>query len=250
MELNLTRIKPYGDTLNDGIVQMSFTLPVNHSEEADEAARQLVIKMGFEEPQVVFSSDIGKGFSYFLVYAKTKESIDISNIKVEKVRVKVMDQDEINNFIKDNFGRKINVVGACIESDAHTVGIDAIMNMKGYNGYKGLESYKEINAVNLGSQITCEELISKAIEIKADAVLVSQVVTQKDIHIANLTKLIEIMEAEGIRDKLITIVGGPRITHQLAQELGYDAGFGPGTYAINVASYIVQEMKRRQEEVN
>ena len=45
-------IKPYGDTLNDGKVQLSFTLPVPWSEAADEAARQLVVKMGFADVQV------------------------------------------------------------------------------------------------------------------------------------------------------------------------------------------------------
>ncbi len=248
MDVDLKMVKPYGDTMDDGAVQLSFTLPIDYSDEAVEAAKQLVGKMGFDEPKVVFSKDIGKGFSYFIVYGRSKESIDVTNVRVEKIKVIVMEKAEIESFIKVNFGRHLNVVGACIESDAHTVGIDAIMNMKGYNHHKGLESYKGINAYNLGSQVTCEELVAKAIEIEADAILVSQVVTQKEIHITNLTRLIEILEAEGIRDKVILAVGGPRIDHQLAQELGYDAGFGPGTYAENVASYIVQELKRRKRE--
>ncbi|MFR2966003.1 MAG: hypothetical protein ACLTK0_06255 [Anaerovoracaceae bacterium] len=57
-------------------------------------------------------------------------------------------------------------------------------------------------------------------------ILVSQTVTQKDIHIKQLTKMVELVEAEGIRDKVILTCGGPRISHELAQELGYDAGFG------------------------
>lgn len=250
MEVNLTKIKPYGDTLDDGAVQLSFTLPIDYSDEAVEAARLLVQKMGFDDPKVVFSRDIGRGFSYFIVYGKAKESIDVTKVKVQKLKVNVMEKGEIEDFIKKNFCRNLNVVGACIESDAHTVGIDAIMNMKGYNGHKGLESYKGINAYNLGSQVSCEELAAKVIELKADAVLVSQVVTQKDIHIANLTKLVEILEAEGIRDQVLLVVGGPRIDNKLAQELGYDAGFGPGTYAEDVASYLVQElMKRKREEI-
>jgi beta-lysine 5,6-aminomutase beta subunit len=247
-QADLTRIKPYGDTLNDGAVQLSFTLPVEFGDEAVEAARQLTAKMGFLEPRVVYAKSIGTGFSFFVVYGKASQAVDFTKIKVEKVKVTVMAKKEVESFIKGNFGRSLNVVGACIESDAHTVGIDAIMNMKGFNGHKGLESYKGINAYNLGSQVSCEELVAKAMEIKADAILVSQVVTQKDIHVQNLTKLIEIMEAEGIRDKVILVVGGPRIDHQLAQELGYDAGFGPGTYAENVASYVVQELKKREKE--
>ena len=81
--------------------------------------------------------------------------------------------------------------------------------------------------------------------MKADALLVSQIVTQKNVHLANLTRLVDILEAEGVRDKLVLVVGGPRISHELAKELGYDAGFGPNTYAEDVASFVVQEMKRR-----
>ncbi|HQK54654.1 MAG TPA: OAM dimerization domain-containing protein, partial [Sedimentibacter sp.] len=33
-KVDLTKIKPYGDTLNDGMVQMSFTLPVPYGDEA------------------------------------------------------------------------------------------------------------------------------------------------------------------------------------------------------------------------
>ena len=119
------------------------------------------------------------------------------------------------------------------------------MNMKGFNGHKGLESYHKIQAVNLGAQVGSDEFVSKALALKADALLVSQIVTQKNVHLANLTRLVDILEAEGVRDKLVLVVGGPRISHELAKELGYDAGFGPNTYAEDVASFVVQEMKRR-----
>ncbi|MGL6169301.1 MAG: hypothetical protein ACRC0Y_13540, partial [Fusobacteriaceae bacterium] len=49
--------------------------------------------------------------------------------------------------------------------------------------------------------------------------------TQKDVHIKNLVELIELLEAEGLRDKMLVICGGARITHELAKELGYDTGF-------------------------
>jgi hypothetical protein len=69
-KVDLTRIKPYGDTLNDGMVQMSFTLPVPYGDEANEAAKQLVEKMGFDDPAVVFSKDLGVGYTYFVIYGK------------------------------------------------------------------------------------------------------------------------------------------------------------------------------------
>lgn len=244
-KVDLTKVKPYGDTLNDGMVQMSFTLPLPYGDEASEAARQLVAKMGFEEPAVVYSKDLGIGYTYFIMYGKCSHSIDYTTIEVPKVDVEFMEKDEVEQYIKDNIKRDVVILGACTGTDAHTVGIDAIMNMKGFDGNYGLERYKGIEAINMGSQVLNEELIAKAVEVKADAILVSQVVTQKDVHIQNLTNLIELLEAEGLRDKMIVICGGPRISHELAQELGYDAGFGTGTFANHVATFVVEEMVKK-----
>ena len=44
---------------------------------------------------------------------------------------------------------------------------------------------------------------------------------------------------------MILLLGGPRIDHKLALELGYDAGFGPGTKPSDVANYLVGEVLRR-----
>lgn len=243
--IDLHNIKPYGDTLDDGMVQLSFTLPIPLTSVAKEAARQLITGMGLEEVAVAHSESISDTFSFFIVYGKCKQGVDVTGIVVPEVALDVLSKKEVDDFINNHLKRKLNIVGACIESDAHTVGIDAIMNIKGFNGHKGLESYHEINAVNMGAQVTCEEVIRKAYEIKADAILISQVVTQKNIHITNLTKLVDMLEAEGLREKVTLVVGGPRISHELAKELGYDAGFSSNTYAEHVASFIVQEVKRK-----
>lgn len=244
--VDLKNVKPYGDTMNDGMTQVSFTLPVPHGEEASEAAKMLAKKMGLLEPSVVFSKDLGIGYTYFIVYGKCQHTVDYTSIKVTKVEVDTMDRLECEAYIKENIKRDVTIVGACSGTDAHTVGIDAIMNMKGFHGHFGLERYHGINAINLGSQVPNEVLIARAIEEKADAILVSQIVTQKDVHIKNLTNLVELMEAEGIRDKVILACGGPRISHELAQELGYDAGFGAHSYAEDVASFVLTEMVKRK----
>ncbi len=244
-QLDLTKIKPYGDTMNDGLMQFCFTLPVPCCDESKEAAKQLLIKMGMEEPQVVHAEDLGVGYTMFMMYAKCMHTVDYTQIEVPKVDSDVMDKYEVEAFIKANFDRDIVIVGACTGTDAHTVGIDAIMNMKGFDGHYGLERYEGIVAHNLGAQVPNEELVAKAIELGADAIIISQIVTQKDVHIPNMTELIELLESEGIRDKLVVCAGGPRISYELAKELGYDAGFSTGSYAEHVASFIVQEMKAR-----
>ncbi|HVI40299.1 MAG TPA: OAM dimerization domain-containing protein [Anaerovoracaceae bacterium] len=244
--VDLTKAKPYGDTMNDGMMELTFTLPVPFGEEASEAAKQLARKMGLDEPAVVHTSDMGGGFTFFVLYGKCQHTIDYTTIKVTKVEVDVMDRLVCEKYVAENIKRDVVIVGACSGTDAHTVGIDAIMNMKGFHGHFGLERYHGIEAINMGSQVPNEVLIAKAIEVNADAILVSQIVTQKDVHIANLTNLVELMEAEGIRDKVILVCGGPRISHELAQELGYDAGFGAHTYAEDVASFILTEIVKRK----
>ena len=243
--LDLTKLKPYGDTMNDGKIQLSFTLPVENTEKSVEAAKELAKKMGIDEPSVVHRQSLDKNFTFYVVYGSLTHTVNYDDIVVQSIEVDTMDMHEVDEFIKENIKRKIVVIGASTGTDAHTVGIDAIMNMKGYAGHYGIERYEMFEALNMGSQVTNEDFIAKAIELNADAILVSQTVTQKDVHIQNLTELIELLEAEGLRDKLIVCCGGPRITHELAKELGYDAGFGMNTFADNVASYIAEELARR-----
>ena len=246
--LDLKKIKPYGDTMNDGKTQLSFTLPVPCTDEAIEAAKQLIRKMGFENPQVLVYKELTEGFTFFNCYGSCTHTVDYTQIHVPKVESDVMDMHACDDYIKEHLGRKIVVVGASTGTDAHTVGIDAIMNMKGYAGHYGIERYEMFEALNMGSQVPNEEFIAKAIELGADALLVSQTVTQKDVHIKNLIELVELLEAEGLRDKVILCCGGPRISHELAKELGYDAGFGMNSFGDDVASFIAQEKVRREQK--
>jgi len=236
-------LKPYGDTLDDGAVQLSFTLPVHVSNRAREAAKQFVLELGFRECEVSHSAALSAGFTFFVVYARTDTGVDIDAIETDEDPADAeMDFEELNRYVRENLGRPIVVVGACTGSDAHTVGIDAILNMKGYHGHYGLERYPEFRAHNLGAQVPNDKLLQFAIEANADAILVSQVVTHKDVHVRNLTGLVELLEAEGMRDRFIVVVGGPRITHAQARQLGFDAGFGRGTFAEHVGAYIARRL--------
>ncbi len=246
-KLVLERLKPYGDTMNDGRIQISFTLPVPDGDRAVEAAKEIVLSMGLTSPVIAWHEALDNDFTFFVAYGSHEKGIDYTKIHVQAVDVQVMSMEETDAMIRDRFGRKIKVIGASTGTDAHTVGIDAIMNMKGYAGHYGLERYEMIEALNLGSQVLNEDFIREAIAFDADVMLVSQTVTQKDVHINNITELVELLEAESLRDRFLLIIGGPRVTHELAKELGCDAGFGPGKYADDVASYFVTELDKRRE---
>lgn len=239
-------IKPYGDTLNDGKVQVSFTLPMPCDTLGEETAKAFAKKMGLENVSVVHSTPLSNDFSFYIVYGALHHLIDPTTITVTDIESDTMTKEGVESYIATHFDRPLTFIGASTGTDAHTVGIDAIMNMKGFNGHYGLERYKGINAINLGSQVDNEALLAHAINHNADVILISQTVTQKDVHIQNLTAFIELLEAENKRHEFIVIIGGARINHALAKELGYDAGFGPKKYAYDVASFAVQALHKKQ----
>jgi beta-lysine 5,6-aminomutase beta subunit len=174
--------------------------------------------------------------------------VDYAALDDDGTDLRHLTKPEVEQYVDLHLGRPVVVVGASTGTDTHTVGIDAMLNLKGYNGQYGLEAYRNFRVFNLGSQVPNEELVARAIEVDADAVLVSQTVTQQDLHIHNLTELVELVDAEGLRERMVLICGGPRISPELAKELGFDAGFSKGTYPNHVATFVAQELVARQSD--
>jgi beta-lysine 5,6-aminomutase beta subunit len=235
-------LRAYGDREGDGMVQMTFVLQVPPSARSREAAKKFAEMHGLKEPFVSTMEECAQGYSYFVVYGHSSHAIDVAKIDVPEIRTEALTRDEIEHRIKSRLGRQIVVVGACTGSDAHTVGIDAVLNYKGYAGDKGLESYKGFASYNLGAQVENEQLAERALALHADAILVSQVITQRNCHKENAAALIDLAKKQGWRDGVILLLGGPRIDHKLALELGFDAGFGPGTKPSDVASFLVEKL--------
>jgi len=244
-EVDLSAVGPYADHLGDGLVQMSFTLPVPYSLAARRAALELAGAIGFQEPEVVHYEELTAGYTYFVMYGRATSTVDFTALAQEGFDIEYMSEDEVERFAEAHLGRKVVVVGASTGSDTHSVGIDAMLNLKGYHGHHGLEGYPCFQTYNLGSQVPNSVLLAKAIEVGADAILVSQTVTQQNLHVQNLTELVEMVEAEGRRRDMILVCGGPRVTNELAKELGYDAGFSKGTYPHHLATFIVRELAAR-----
>jgi beta-lysine 5,6-aminomutase beta subunit len=238
-------VRPYGDRLDDGVVQLSFVLPIRLGERARAAAAEVARQMGLTDVHVASMEQAAEGYTVFVVYARSQAAVDLAELEVPQVVDRQLGREELEALALREVGRRIVVLGACTGSDAHAVGIDAIMNMKGFAGDYGLERYHCFDARNLGSQVENAALARLCVEREADAVLVSQVVTQRDVHRENARQLIDALEALGARGRVIAILGGPRIDHRLALELGYDAGFGPGTRPSQVANYLVAEVLRR-----
>ncbi|HEX2705858.1 MAG TPA: OAM dimerization domain-containing protein [Candidatus Lustribacter sp.] len=239
-------VRAFGDTTGDGMVQLSFTLPLPHDKRAEGAALQLARKMGMEPAMLVHAKAMGPSFTFFVIYGSVSHVVDLRQVKVVEREFPLLSSKEVNTAIRSALRRRLVVVGACIGSDAHTVGIDAILNIKGFAGEKGLEYYPEIRVVNLGAQVLVPELVARARLEQADAVLVSQVVTQKDAHIHNTTQMTAAFrEAYPARKVPVLVAGGPRFEEDAAARLGVDRIFGRGTTPSEVASYLVHAVTTR-----
>jgi methanogenic corrinoid protein MtbC1 len=241
-------VRPYGDTTGDGMVQLSFTLPVAPGPRADGAALQLAQKMGLDPAMVVHSHGIGEGFTFFVVYGSTRHLVDLDAVQVEERAYPLLSSAEINAAIRTGLRRKLVVLGACIGTDAHTVGIDAILNLKGFAGEKGLEYHRELAVTNLGAQVSVPELVARARAERADAVLVSQVVTQRDAHLRNTRELAAAFREAMGESRPLLVVGGPRFDPAMAADLGVDKVFGRGTTPGEVASYLVSALIPEEDQ--
>jgi len=238
-----TIVRPYGDTTGDGMVQLSFTLPLPHDKRAEGAAAQLAARMGIDPALVVHAKAMGPDYTFFVVYGRSNHLVDVSAVTVLERDYPLLSPKEANLAIRKGLRRRLVVLGACIGTDAHTVGIDAILNIKGFAGEKGLEYYRELRVVNLGAQVSVPELVAQAHAERADAVLVSQVVTQRDAHVHNTKEMsAAFREAYPAEHRPLLIVGGPRFDESMAAELGVDKIFTRGTTPAEVASYLVHAL--------
>ena len=240
-----TIVRPYGDTTGDGMVQLSFTLPIPHDARAEGAALQLAGKMGMDPAMVVHAKGMGPAFTFFVVYGRVNHLVDLSAVEVIEREYPLLAAKEVNLTIRETLRRKLVVLGACIGTDAHTVGIDAVLNVKGFAGEKGLEYYREIKVVNLAAQVLVPDLVARARAEKADAILVSRVVTQKDAHLRNTRELAEAVRAASWPKpgRPLVVIGGPRFDVTATETLGVDRIFGKGTTPGEVASYLAHMLR-------
>ncbi len=140
--VDLEHVKPYADHLGDGIVQFSFTLPVPYGLAARKAAQELARKMGFEHPEVVHYQGLTDGYTYFVMFGECTQTVDYATLSDEGFEIEYMSEDQIEAFAQEQIGRPIVIVGAATGTDTHSVGIDAMLNLKGFHGHHGLEGYK------------------------------------------------------------------------------------------------------------
>ena len=234
-----SKIKPEMEWLGDGIVLTTIFLPTDERT-AEFAALEIGKKMGLEDVEVIHKEIMQEAEGTRIeLKGRVSFTIDINDLIIPP-KPKVLSEDEIR---KDIESKPMKIVAATVGEDEHSVGLRETIDIK----HGGIEKYG-IECHILGTSVPVEKLVDAAIELNADAILSSTIISHDDIHYKNMKKLHELCIEKGIRDKIILVAGGTQVSNELAVESGMDAGFGRGTKGEHVATFLVEKRREMDHE--
>jgi len=125
---------------------------------------------------------------------------------MQKVSAYIAEKDEANADVLN----KGTVVMATVEGDMHDIGKGIVVSLMRAQG---------LNVVDLGRDVTMDEVIKAAEENNADIIGTSALLTTT----LENQKILEVkLREQGIREKYKTMVGGAPATTRWAQRIGAD----------------------------
>src|SRR6056297_3643429 len=232
-------IKPEVEWLGDGIVQVEIMLPTG-SRTAEFAAIELGKKMNLKDIEVIHKEVMHPAEGTRIqMKGRIDASIDIGKLKIPK-EPEILTDDEIRQAVKES---PIRIVAGTVGEDEHSVGLREIIDIK----HGGIEKYG-IKCHYLGTSVSCEKLVDAAIELDADAILMSTIISHDKIHYRNMKLMNDLCIEKGIRDKILIIAGGTQVIPEIAVKQGVDAGFGRGTKGYHVATFLVKNLGEADNE--
>lgn len=231
-------IRPEMEWLADGTVMLTMFFPAE-KRIAEAAALEAARRMNLTECEVINREIMhDKEGTRIEVKGKVPFAINVKELIIPKEPETLAD-DEIRADIER---RPMRIVCGTVGEDEHSVGLREIIDIK----HGGIEKYG-IEVHYLGTSVPPEKLVNAAVELNADAILASTIISHDDIHYKNIEKIDRIAREMGLRDKIIFCAGGTQVTPELARKHGADEGFGRGTKGVHVATFLV---KRRREMEN
>jgi len=178
-----SKIKPEVEWLADGTVQIELFLPTSQRV-AEFAAIEFAKKMNLANPEVIHSEvmHISEG-TRVQVKGKVEFDLDLDSLVIPP-EPEVMTDDEIRELV-EKYDMKI--VAGTVGEDEHSVGLREVIDIK----HGGVEKFG-MEVEYLGTSVPCEKLIDAAVELNADVVLASTIISHDDVHYKNMKKLHEL----------------------------------------------------------
>jgi D-ornithine 4,5-aminomutase subunit beta len=225
-------LKPEMEWRGDGVVLLTLFLPAARRV-AEAAAVEIAKKMNLEEVEVI-SREIMQPAEGTRVEVRGRVPFDIEiDTLIIPIEPDLLDEEALFSAIE---ARPMTVVCGTVGQDEHSVGLREIIDIK----HGGIEKYG-IKVHYLGTSVPVEKLVDAAIELDADAILASTIISHDDIHYKNISGIDRIAREKGVRHKLIFVAGGTQVTPEIAVQNGADGGFGRGTKGAHVATFLVKK---------
>lgn len=119
------------------------------------------------------------------------------------------------------------VVMATVEGDIHEIGKSLVSTMLSASGF---------TVIDMGVDNPSDKIIEKALEIDADIIGLSALLTTTMIR---QKEIIEKLDARGLRKKIKVIVGGAPVTREWVQKIEADGYSEDAIGAVNVAKELM-----------
>ncbi|SFE44976.1 D-ornithine 4,5-aminomutase subunit beta [Peptostreptococcaceae bacterium pGA-8] len=233
-------IKPEVEWCGDGTVLMTMMIP-SEKRMAEAVALEIGKKLGLESPEVT-SKEVMQEAEGTRIEMKGKVPFDIdpSTLVIPPEPHHLSDAE----LYADIEAHPIRVVCGTVGEDEHSVGLREIINIK----HGGIEKWG-IEVHYLGTSVPVEKLVDAAIELDAQGILASTIISHDNVHYKNMKRINELAIEKGIRDNVIICAGGTQVVPEEALKTGIDQGFGRDSHGIDVATFLVEESRRRRGEV-
>ena len=233
-------VRPEMEWCADGVILMTMMIPTD-ARTAEAVAVEIGRKMGLENPEVT-SKEVMQGAEGTRIEMKGKMNFDIdpSNLEIPPEPHHLPDSILFEEFKE----HPMVVVCGTVGEDEHSVGLREIINIK----HGGIEKWG-IKVNYLGTSVPVEKLVDAAVELNANAILASTIISHDNIHYKNMKRINDLAVEKGIRDKVIICAGGTQVVPEDARKTGIDEGFGRDSHGIDVATFLAEEAMRRRGDL-
>ena len=214
----MTSQKEYLDKMAKMVVEME-------DEEIGDLCREY-LNEGYDPEDAIFNglikgmNEVGKLFEeeeYFISDLLICSDAMYNGIDVLK--------EKIESYGENNLATA--VIGV-VEGDTHDIGKNLVKLMLEVNGF---------NMIDLGKDVPAEKFVDEAIKNKAQFIMMSTLMTTT---MANMKKVIDILNERNIRDQFIVMVGGGPVSESFAKDIGADAYSENANEAVKVAKSLIK----------
>ncbi len=224
-------IKPEMEWLGDGVVMLTMFFPAG-TKIAEAAALEAARRMNLQDPEIISREVMHPADGTRIeLKAKVPFRMKISELVIPQ-EPEVFGEEELRTAFSQ---KPMTVVCGTVGEDEHSVGLREIIDIK----HGGIEKFG-IKVHYLGTSVPPEKLVNAAVELGADAILASAIISHDNVHYKNIALIDRLAREMGVRDKLVFLAGGTQVTPELAREAGADEGFGRGTRGAHVATALAK----------